>query len=147
MGKRKKWTAKPFESVGQRFQDDNGTIRSDSSANLYESMLLHPAFATMKPRQKMLYIYCKAQYFGKRKPQDDYKELEEAKGNEKFYMNRASIVKYGLYTKNGMHEFYSDLKLLQERGFIRCISNGRSTKSKSIYEFSDQWKYWTPEKS
>lgn len=148
MGRRKrKWTARLFESRGQRFQDGNGTIRADTSANIYESMLLDPAFATMKPRQQMLYVLCKAQFYGHRKPQQDYPDLECMQGDDKFYMNLSAVVQYGLYKRSGTHEFYGDLKELQRRGFIKCISNGRATKSKSVYQFSGEWKNWTPDKN
>lgn len=154
--KRKAWTARPFESLGERFTDPvTGAVRKDTSSNLFESMLLHPAFTTMKPRQQMLYVIAKAQFYGHRKPAQDFPDIEfyvETKDEEKpkpiklndtsFYLNWGLIKRYGLYSKNGQHEFYDDLKELQRRGFIQCVSNGMSTKSKSIYRFMSDWKDW-----
>lgn len=145
MGRRKKWTARPFESQGQKFTDPNtGVIRSDTSANLYESMLLHPAFTTMKPRQQVLYLICKAQFYGHRKPRDDFKEMEDVQSDECFYLNLAAVIKYGNYTRNMRREFYADMAELERRGFIKTISSGRATKSKSIYRFCSDWKSYNP---
>ena len=146
MSRRKKWTARPFESQGQKFEDPvTGAIRNDTSANIFESMLLHPAFTTLKPRQQMLYVVCKAQFYGHRKPSQDFPDIEDVKDDSCFYMNRELAVRYGNYTKSMGKELYSDLKELQKRGFIECVSNGKSTKSKSVYRFTSNWKYWKPD--
>ena len=145
MSRRKKWTARPFESQGQKFTDPNtGTVRTDTSANIYESMLLHPAFTSLKPRQQVLYLVCKAQFYGHRKPKQDFTELEDVQGDECFYMNLSAVIRYGNYTRNMRREFYTDMRELEKRGFIKTISSGRSTKSKSIYQFSADWKNWNP---
>ena len=128
---RKKYKPKSFESTG---------LSSDTSANIFNSMLIHPAFMALKTRQKLLYIYCKNQYYGKRKPKADFPDIESLQSDECFYMNLGLAVDYGLYTRTGRKEFYSDLKSLCEAGFIECVSSGRSTKSRSIYRFSDKWK-------
>lgn len=148
MGRRKKWTARPFESVGQKFEDPNtGTIRSDTSANVYESMLLHPAFTSLKPRQQALYLVCKAQYYGHRKPRQDFNDVETLQGDDCFYLNLGAVTRYGNYTRSMRREFYGDMKTLEEHGLIKKISSGRATKSKSIYCFSGDWKAWKPDKS
>lgn len=146
MARKRKWTARAFESQGQRFTDPvTGAIRADTSANVYESMLLHPAFTTMKPRQQMLYIACKAQFYGHRKPKADFPTTEAVQGDDCFYMNRELATRYGNYTKSMTKELYGDLGELQRRGFIECVSSGKATKSKSIYRFCSNWKDWKPE--
>lgn len=147
MGRRKKpkWTARPFESKGESFINPaTGKLQKDTSANIYESMLLHPAFTTLKPRQQVLYLVCKAQFYGHRKPKQDFTELEAFQDEKCFYLNLSAVVRYGNYTRNMRREFYADMKELEKRGFIKTISSGRSTKSKSIYQFSADWKNWNP---
>lgn len=146
----KKWTARPFESIGKRFEDPyTGKLRGDSSANIYESMLLHPAFRTLKPRQQMLYVLCKSQFYGHKKPSDEtgYKDIDAFKSDMCFFLNLAAVVRYGLYTRNMRGKFYADMKELQRRGFIEVLSSGASTKKKSVYKFSGNWKQWTPEEN
>lgn len=57
-----------------------------------------------------------------------------------FYLNWGLIKRYGIYSKNGQHEFYDDMKELTRCGFIELVSSGAATKRKSIYRFSDKWK-------
>lgn len=141
--KRNHYKPKAFESKGEKFIDDNGTIRADTSANVYESMLLSKAYIDLKTRQKMLYIYCKAQYYGKRKPSKDYEEMGLFQSADCFYLNLACVVKYGLYTRNMRKEFYGDMKALQEHGFITQLApGGGNGKAKSVYQFSSDWQKW-----
>lgn len=39
-------------------------------------------------------------------------------------------------------QFYKDVKALETHGFIKTVSNGSSTKKKSIYKFVGDWKQW-----
>lgn len=145
MGRRKRWTARPFESVGQRFTDPiTGATRADTSANLYESMMLHPAFQDLTNRQKLLYLICKSQFFGHRKPEKDFPDVEQVAGDDCFYLNLGAVTRYGLYTRNMRGKFYADMKELERHGFIKTVSSGRPTKSKSVYKFLPDWKYWKP---
>ncbi len=132
MGQRnKKYKPRPFESA---------TADENEFARIYESMLTHPAFIGLKTRQKILYLYVKAQFYGKRKPQSDFKDIPQFQGDDCFYFNFGLAVRYGLYTKTGNKEFYADMKALCETGFIECISSGKFTKTRSIYRFSSEWK-------
>ena len=146
MGRRKKWSARPFESAGEKFTDPTtGKLRTDTSANIYESMLLHPAYMTLTNRQKALYIICKAQFYGHRKPGQDFPEVENVQPDTCFYLNLAAVCRYGNYSRNMRREFYGDMRVLEEHGLIKKISSGASTKSKSVYRFSADWKEWKPE--
>ena len=145
MGRRTpKYKAKPFESKGTKFIDNNGTSRADTSANIYESMLLSRAYQDLKTRQQQLYTICKAQYYGKRKPSKDYPDMEHLQGDDMFYLNLAAVVQYGLYTKNMRKEFYNDMKALEQHGFIKKVSQGGYSNRKSIYQFTADWQTWTP---
>lgn len=146
--KRKNWTARPFESLGERFTDPvTGAVRKDTSANIYESMLLSAAYKDLTTRQKQLYLICKSQFYGHRKPSQDFPDLELVAANDCFYLNLGAVVRYGLYTRNMRGKFYADMKALEEHGFIKTVSSGRATKTKSIYKLTPDWKYWQPSAS
>lgn len=136
MGRKKKYTPKAFESEGNS---------NDTSANIYESMLLSPAFIALSNRQRLLYLYCKAQYYGKRKPAKDFKELGLYQEETCFYMNRAVIRKYSMYPDSSNKEFYRDIDALISYGFItRELQGGGNGHTKSVYKFSGKWREYTP---
>jgi hypothetical protein len=121
-----------FESKGEIPGTKPGTTRPDTSANIYESMLLSDAWQDLTAPQVRLYLVCKAQFYGKAKPKDY--------GSKAFYMNMDLwLGTYHLYKSNNRAGFYRDMDELIAHGFITCLSNGYSTKSRSVYEFSDQW--------
>lgn len=139
---RKKYVPKSFESMGAKFIDDLGNDRTDTSAMIWESMLLSPAYKDLKVRQQQLYTLCKAQYYGKRKPRQDYKDIEQLQGDDLFYMNLAAVVRYGLYSRNMRKEFYGDMQALVQHGFLEKVSSGRGGNRKAIYRFSHAWRTW-----
>ena len=132
MARKAKYKPKPFESTGSS---------KDTSANIYESMLTHPAFLALTKNQRLLYVCCKAQYYGKRKPGRDHPEIMELQAENLFYFSRHDAMKYGLTKGNSNAEFYKDMAALEQGGFIETVVSGRATKSKSVYRFSDRW--WT----
>ena len=149
MGKKKTFKPQPFESTG--ISPITGREGADTSANIFESMMMHPAFKALKPRQKYLYVMCKAQYFGHRKPMADYKDQEfniegvrQKLDDRAFYMSWSQVQEYGMY-KNGKKEFYEDMKELARLGFIEVLSNGHANHQKSIYLFSRRWRTIKPE--
>ena len=133
--RRKRYEKKRFESTGSP---------SDTSANIYISMLMSDAWRELSSKQHELYLYCKAQYYGEKS-----KNLPaEFRDNPlAFTMNQSKWNGlYGLYSLNNKKYFYQDMDALIERGFIRCLECGSTTRTKSIYEFSDKWhEYGTPE--
>lgn len=115
----------------------------DSFTRVYGSMLHHPTFTTLKPRQKILYVYIKSQLYGKRKPAQDYKGLGLYQDDTKyFYYNHAVAVADGLYTKSNHGDFYKDMQELEHRGFIKKVSSGKAQRQKNVYIFSDEWQHW-----
>ena len=143
MGNRKTpYQPKSYESCG--YVKSNGRKRADTSANLYESMLVSPAFLDLSPRQRCLYLACKAQCYGKRKPSKDFPQIDSLKDDTMFYLNWSAVAKYGLYTSTMHATFYRDMKVLCEHGFIRQVSSGKLRHEKSIYQYSANWQTWTP---
>jgi len=132
-----KYQKKPFESSGSS---------SDTSANIYESMQLSEAYQSLTARQVRLYVCCKSQlYAEKRKPKMTDNEHEDVTLH--FTMNRhKAIDKYKLYTDAGRRYLYLDLDALIEKGFITCLWNGKDSKTKNIYKFSNDWQTWKPSK-
>lgn len=120
---------KSFESTG---------VSSDTSANIYMSMLLSSAWCELSAQQQRLYMYCKAQY---------YAQKDKPGGNpEYFTMNQSKWCDmYGLYKKNNAAAFYRDMEALIEYGFIRCVECGSTTRTKSVYGFSDMWQHYGTE--
>ena len=127
MSKRKKpYEKKPFESTGKP---------SDTSANLYMSMLTSPAWKSLSAQQQALYLCCKAQYYG---------EKIKPEGNQEYFtMNKGKWCNlYGLYDENNGKGFRRDMGKLIEKGFIACVECGAVTRTKTIYRFSDKWQQY-----
>jgi len=138
MGSSKKYQPKDFEST-IFYSDEFKNKRADTSANIYESMLLSHAWKELTSSQKALYLTCKSQYYSlKRKP---VVSEDNEHGSEKcFYMNRFLwCERYGLYKKNNQHGFQRDMAALINKGFIICVWRGLSNKSKSVYKLSARW--------
>ncbi len=128
----RKYRKKDFESTGGP---------SDTSANIYMSMLMSPAWRELTANQQRLYLYCKAQYYGeKRKPVTE----ECPNGNDEYFtMNQSKWCSlYGLYKENNRAAFYRDMGALIEKGFISCVQSGKTTRKKSIYAYSRKWQDW-----
>lgn len=135
---RKKNTYKPhsFESAGGK----NG--KNDTFSALYSSMVHHPAYQSLKPRQMKLYDYCKERLYGFKKPKMDFPNIPELQGDTLFYFSLSDAVETGLYKSSMRREFYNDMQILEEHGLIRKVVSGKTAKKKNIYEFSDRWKIW-----
>jgi len=122
--RKKPYQKKTFESAG---------AKSDISANIYMSMLISAAWRELTPKQQVLYLYCKAQYYAeKKKPNGDplYFTMNQSKWRGM----------YGLYKTNDEKSFYRDMSALISRGFVVCIESGKNTRTKSVYAFSDKWR-------
>lgn len=128
--RKKQYEKKPFESTG---------ISSDTSANIYISMLMSSAWKMLTAQQKTLYLYCKAQYYAEKKKPEDNREY--------FTMNQSKWCSlYEIYKKNNAAAFYRDMAALIEYGFIKCVECGNTTRTKSIYAYSSMWQYYGTEK-
>ena len=133
MAKKNKYKPKAFESDGRS---------NDTSANIYDSMLRSSAFRDLSKNQKVLYLYMKNQYYGVRKPGQDHSDIEELQGDDLFYFNMALAVKYGIYSRSNDRQFYRDIAEIEKHGFIKTVSSGKATRSKSIYRFVGDWQQW-----
>lgn len=143
MGKKRNNSSegKRYECVGGKFKDINGTPRNDTFARIYESMLWSEAFQSLTKNQRLLYVYCKAQIMGKRKPKQDYKEYELYQEEECFYFCLHDAINYKLYSYGGKGSFYKDMQALEKAGFIKKVSSGQKSKSKNVYKLVSDWQY------
>ena len=121
MGRRKtKYVPKSWESVGGNML----------SANIYVTMLQSKAWMQLSKNAQVLYLYMKAQYYGA-------KNLPEHPSTD-FVFNWALASKtYKLYTN--AEQFKKDKDMLIEYGFIDLVENGKNTRTKNIYRYSDRW--------
>ena len=120
VARKNKWQKKSFESTGSS---------SDTSANIYESMLQSKAWQELTATQKVLYLTCKSQYFSEKTKTDSLN----------FTMNRKKWLKYKLYKDQNRAGFIRDMSALIEKGFISCVACGANAMVKSVYRFSDRW--------
>lgn len=133
--KPRKYVKKPFESTGKS---------SDVSANIYESMILSPAWKSLTPKQKELYVICKLQLYSEKKPP---KAVGKPDNEALFTMNRHKYVKkYGLYKDNNRAGFHRDMNALIDKGFIDLVQSGKTNRTKSIYALSSRWQDYVPDK-
>lgn len=135
MSRRKKYKAQSYESAGDHFINAKGKLQADTSANIYESMLMSGAFQTLTAKQQILYVCCKAQAYGKRKPMQDNAEYQA----DCFYFNWQKALDYGLYTESSSRNFYRDMRVLIDSGLIELVQSGKGHKQKNIYKYSAKW--------
>lgn len=140
MAKRRAYQKKTFESNGST---------SDTSANLYMSMLLSPAWTDLTDRQKVLYLYAKSRLYGQRTKEkealfEQYLDLKKPTNIDSFFSLSIgdAVYVFKLYSKTNQHPFYRDVEALIAHGFIRCIACGNIARVKTIYQFSDKWQLW-----
>ena len=123
MSKRKPYKPQPFESKGG----------NNLSANIYATMLQSPAYLTLSGGAVKLYNYMKLQLYGA-------KNIPEHPSTD-FVFNWAMASKtYPIYTNK--KQFYKDRDMLIEHGLIEYVENGKNTRTKSIYRFSDKWQVY-----
>lgn len=132
MRNRKIYKPKSFESNG---------ATNDTSANIYMSMLMSENWRKLTKNQQLLYVYCKAQYYAeKRKPKPKLAQLSEEESCQCFTMNKSKWCSlYHIYKDGNQNGFIKDMKALIQYGFIDLIENGRNSRTKSIYKFSNRW--------
>lgn len=134
MSKRSKpYVPKTFESTG---------CSGDTSANIYMSMLMSNAWNNLSKNARVLYLYCKAQYYAeKRKPTTQTSNLQVQQSDRTYFtMNKSKWCElYGLYKEGNARNFTKDMKELIDNGFVELVENGRLTRTKSVYKLSDKW--------
>lgn len=148
MSRRKvKYIPKSFESHPNFLpKKRNGNNATDVSANIYISMLMSKAWHNLTGKQKELYLYCKAQYYGEKKTNAEHLTIQEKEEKTnvntdmRFTMNKSKWCDiYGIYSESGKRHFYKDMQALIDNGFVEILQNGKTNRTKNIYIFSDKW--------
>ena len=63
-----------------------------------------------------------------------------AKGrDDTFFLTFSTACNDGLYKVKSESTFRRDMAKLQKVGLIRCISNGKNRRIKSVYQMSSEW--------
>lgn len=141
----KKWESQAFGDPNMRYTDVFGKKRTDSFCMVFSSLLESAAYRDLKDRQKNIYLLCLSQCYGHRKPGKDYPDIEEFRGESVFYLNWREVhQRYGMYSEGNHSRFYRDMDVLEEHGFIRQITSGKSQHRKSVWELRGEWQTWQP---
>lgn len=106
---------------------------------LYESMYTSPAWKELKPRQKILYLYCRLQPWATKTPGKDYPLCEAYQEPEVFYLNWAKVRCTGIYGLTNSMALYEDAKALCKVGLLECLFYGKPYRQKSVYRLSALW--------
>lgn len=134
--KQNKYIPKPFESDGSS---------SDTSANIYISMLTSESWQALSKNAQVLYLYCKAQYYAeKQKPKPTIITLSEQQQKQTFTMNKSKWQSLYKIYKSDNGQFNKDMQMLIDYGFVEVLQSGHNTRSKSIYLLSDKWNKKAP---
>lgn len=128
----KKYEPKSFESDGSS---------SDTSANIYMSMLMSYAWQQLSKNAQVLYVYCKAQYYAeKKKPKTEHRQLTEQEQRQCFTMNKSKWQKLYKIYKSDNGQFNKDMKQLIDYGFVELLESGKNVRKKNTYMLSNKWK-------
>lgn len=127
--RRKSYLKKAYESTG---------ASDDTSANIYHSMLESIAWQDLSTKQKELYWCMKDR---------KYQEKQHPNGDESMFCFNKYLwaEEYRLYADTDGRGFQRDLRALINHGFIRCIESGMTTRTKSIYQYSEKWRLFGTE--
>ncbi len=141
MGRKKNgYIRKGYES------DLPGTGGHDSYFPYFSSQRNSLAFKKLTGNQRELYAICREQQYNRhgKKPGELYPDWKECQLDTVFFMNWGLVQETGLYRSK--HTFYNDLQKLIELGFIECLYNGKTSRNKSIYKYSERWRNYGSEK-
>ena len=142
MAKKRAYQKKSFESTG---------VSSDTSANIYMSMLLSDAWLDLTPRQQILYVYAKSRMYGQKTADkkalfQQYDDMKEPAYIDPFFsLSIYEVTKVlKLYSETNLARFYKDMEQLILHGFIKCVACRSSVRSKkrTIFTYSDKWQIW-----
>lgn len=131
----------PYET---RYKKPDG--RADTFVRFSVSLHLSEAFQSLKNRQKMLLISMMQQKTGYRKPSQEIAEdspyYDKVKGEYCFFFPYRTAIEFCPEYTNNHSRLYSDIKVLIDRGFIEVVYSGKTSKTKSVYRYSEKWKSW-----
>lgn len=114
--------------------------RKDDGFNMLSNTLTHSeAFRCLSGKQKSLYLLCMQQLKAVMTPRKIYPSVDQVCGDDTFFLTFSTACNDGLYKVKSESTFRRDMAKLQEVGLIRCISNGKNRRIKSVYQMSSEW--------
>lgn len=132
----------PYESAGKRV-NNKGYYVNDSYARIAVSLLESEAFQSLSSRQKLLLINMRAQRYGSRPPDKDFKEddphWDTVHDRNAFYYPFSLAAKRMPEYRNNSSRFFHDIDDLVGKGFIDIAIHGHNTRSKNVYKYSSRW--------
>ena len=138
MGRKKKYVPKKWESLneGKSFLvEGRKTPMADTSATIFESMLRSKAYCDLTDKQRLLYVLCKAQYYGKKHPEKDYEEFE---GNEYFYLNFGKLSeRITFIQRKGTQDFIKICKCWKNMDFWKRLKVVKIQRIKTYINFRE----------
>ena len=144
---RHKIPPKPLQSYESTITINRGGKQMpDIYARITDSLLLSEAFKDLPSHLQMLYINMRLQEYGKRKPNRDFDETssvwEAVRSDLCFYYPWHTAKSYNKRYIGNSSRLYDDIDVLVNHGFIEKVVSGQSTRSNSVYKFSDKWQKW-----
>lgn len=115
------------------FADFESTKSNGRFVKIAWDMLQSKAWSELTLSQRGLYFEIKAEYL----PEKSVKGVI-LPANDKNIMFPSS--KWKPLYKGNQRKWQEDRKALIEKGFIRLVESGRTTRTPNIYELSDDWK-------
>ena len=97
------------------------------------------AFRCLSGKQKSLYLLCMQQLKAVMTPRKIYPSVDQVCRDDTFFLTFSTACNDGLYKVKSESTFRRDMAKLQEVGLIRCISNGKNRRIKSVYQMSSEW--------
>lgn len=143
MSRKRTFPTKLYATAGK--YEVNGSLREDTFAQIYESVLRGGAFQSLAPRVQMLYVYTRMQEVGKRKPNRELKNTpveELVKSEDCFFFPLNVAAQYTNRYNSKPSSLYKDMRTLEKYGFIDIVVSGKNTRTKSVYRYSDRWKQY-----
>ena len=106
--------------------------KSDGFERFFHTMIISDAWKDLTPNAVKLYVAMRDKRFTSHPDAVD----------EHFCFSSLDWRNYGLWTKNGAHQFRRYRDELIEHGFIICVADNSHAKRLNIYGFSDKWRLW-----
>ena len=114
----------PFESA----------VNHGRFTKISDNMYYSAAYQDLSMRQRQLYFQMKQQFYPKLVV---HGVTIEANDKNIIYPRSLWIKDYSSW-----RTFHKDLEALKSHGFIEELRNGKESRTKNIYSFSEGWKCW-----
>ena len=126
------------ENLYKQYDCLNPYSTDKSFFQTYHSQIASPAYMDLSDGAKVLLMICKdCRRFSTAGRDGEF--FPNAPNNDptRFYLNHAVLKMYGWSSPNKFRERMKELIL---HGFVQCLENGWTSRTKNVYQFSTAWK-------